>query len=296
MLVIFETEIWPNMIVESVRSGAKLALVNARMSDHSSKGYSRFSCFFRPLLEKFDVISVQSAADGERFRLVAPDANIKVSGNLKFDQHVPEDLEPAELSGYFGDGNWRILLAASTHPGEEELIASTFQKMKNEFPELRLVIVPRHAERGNEIVGILKKISLLFRRRSVDNGVGGEAVDCLLADTTGEMLKFMKAADVVIMGKSLAGQDEGHNLIEPALLARPIVSGSVLRNFRFVLNVLKEKEALVTIDNDDQLLDALGELFRDEKYRTTLGEKAYAAIVEHKGATEKTINTLEGLL
>ncbi|MFA7232158.1 MAG: 3-deoxy-D-manno-octulosonic acid transferase [Victivallaceae bacterium] len=295
MLVIFETEIWPNMIAEAARYGAKVALVNARMSDKSCRGYYRWRIFFRPMLEHFNVISVQTEADRQRFAAVAPAVRLEISGNMKFDQQVPENLPEAGLEKYFGQGDWQILLAASTHPGEEELIGNVFQTLQTEFPALRLVIVPRHAERGAEIVAVLKKQGISFRRRSVDDGTEENPVKCLLADTTGEMLKFMNAADVVIMGKSLAGQNEGHNLIEPALLGKPIVTGSILKNFRFVLTALKEKAALVTVDSDDKLEDALRELFRDAELRKTLGEKALQAISQHKGATAKTINILEEL-
>ena len=110
------------------------------------------------------------------------------------------------------------------------------------------------------------------------------------------MLSFMKQADVVIMGKSLAGQNEGHNLIEPALLARPIITGSILKNFRFVLNVLKENNALLTIDSDDQLEEVLCRLFNEPELRKTIGENAKAALIKHKGATERTIKSLEEML
>ncbi len=296
MLIIFETEIWPNMIYESVAADIPVTLVNARMSDHSSRGYYRFRRVFRPLLEKFAVICVQSEVDRHRFASVSPLANLWVFGNMKFDQHLPDNLIPLDLSGYFGEEKQPIMLAASTHPGEEELIAAAWLQLKNEFPDLRLIIVPRHAERGTEIMHILKKLNIPVRRRSNDPGKGGEPVSCLLADTTGEMLQFMQVADVVIMGKSLAGQNEGHNLIEPALLGKPIVTGSVLKNFRFIFNILKEQEALVVVEQDKQLKKALSDLFRDESCRQTLGKKAKQAINVHTGATEKTINLLEEML
>lgn len=296
MLVIFETEIWPNMINESAAANIPVTLVNARMSDKSSRGYYRFRCFFRPLLERFAIICVQTEADQQRFASVAPSADIRVLGNMKFDQQLPETLESPDLSGYFGGGQRRILLAASTHPGEEELIASAWLRLSEKFPDLRLIIVPRHAERSTEIANVLKKMHVSFRRRSSDQGRGGEPVSCLLADTTGEMLQFIKAADIVIMGKSLAGQNEGHNLVEPALLGKPIITGSTLKNFRFVFNILKEQEALVAIERDEQLDEALNELLLDESRRQAIGEKAREAISAHTGATEKTINLLEELL
>ena len=296
MLLIFETEIWPNMIAEAKKSGAKVALVNARMSDRSSRGYYRWRCFFRPLLNTFDLIGVQTLQDKERYAAVAPDANIEVTHNMKFDQEIPANFKSIDLGAYFGAGEHQILLAASTHPGEEKLIASVFGEIKNDFPELRLVIVPRHAERGNEIVKILNDQHLSFRRRSEDDGRADKDVDVLLADTTGEMLSFMDSADVVIMGKSLAGQNEGHNIIEPALLGKAIVCGNVLKNFRYILNIFKDNNALITIDCDEQLADVLKELFKDKKCRESLGSKAQQVINTQQGATNNTIKSLEAIL
>ena len=296
MLLIFETEIWPNMIVEAKKSGAKVALVNARMSDHSSRTYYRWRYFFSPILNLFDIIGVQTQQDKDRFSAVAPSANIEVTHNMKFDQEIPSNFESIDLSAYFGSGEHQILLAASTHLGEEKLIASVFSEINKDFPELRLVIVPRHAERGNEIVKILNERELSFRRRSEDDGVADKDVDVLLADTTGEMLAFMQEADVVIMGKSLAGQNEGHNIIEPALLGKSIVCGDVLKNFRFILNVFKDNNALITIDCDEQLTDVLKELFSDATRREKLGSKAQQVVKSQQGATNNSIKSLEAIL
>ncbi len=296
MLLIFETEIWPNMIAEAKKSGAKVALVNARMSDRSARGYYRWRWFFRPTLNTFDIIGVQTLQDKERYAAVAPNAKIEVTHNMKFDQKVPDSLKSVDLAAYFGKGAHQILLAASTHPGEEKLIASVFSEIKNDFPDLRLVIVPRHAERGGEITKTLHELQLTFRRRSEDDGNEDKNVEVLLADTTGEMLSFMQAADVVIMGKSLAGQNEGHNIIEPALLGKAIVCGDVLKNFRYILNIFKDNNALITIDCDEQLAEVLRELFSDAERRKALGSKARQVVSTQQGATNNTIKLLEAIL
>lgn len=296
MLVIFETEIWPNMINQAVkRCGGKLALVNARMSDKSAHGYAKISFFIKPLLENFKIICVQSENDNGRFSTLAPDADVRTCGNMKFDQNVPADLKGPDLDEYFGTEKRTVVLAASTHPGEEKLIAQTFIDLKKDFSDLRLVIMPRHAERGGEIASDLKSLKIPFIRKTSGEKASAP-VDCLLADTTGEMLAFMKASDIVIMGKSLAGQDEGHNVIEPALLAKPIVTGAVLKNFRFALNVLKEKDAVITVASDSGLEPALKRLIDDPSFRDELGQRAREAVSVHAGATLKTIKLLEEIL
>jgi len=270
-------------------------MVNARMSDNSIKGYTRFKNFVGPILEKLDLICVQSQMDGERFATISPKLNIEVPGNMKFDQSIPSELPDAGLGHYFGEGDHTVILAASTHSDEEKLIAAQFLALKKKYSDLRLIIVPRHAERASEIVEDLNQLGISFARKTTpaDSDTG---VDCLLADTTGEMLMFINAADIVVMGKSMAGHDEGHNLIEPALMAKPIITGAVLKNFRFVLNVLKKKDALITIENDSMLLPAFEKLLAAESLREDLGRKAQAAILEHRGAVEKSITKLGEIL
>lgn len=292
LLVIFETEIWPNLICFSRKRGIPVALVNARMSDHSSRGYYRMRCFFRPLLQQFSVIAAQSQADADRFLKVSPHANVKVTGNLKFDQSIPADLQGIDYSQYFRSDHPRVLLAASTHPNEELFILGVYTKLRKKYPDLHLVIVPRHAERGTEIAALLENTEFSYLRRSKSTEAQSP-VDILLADTTGEMLKLMKNADVVIMGKSLAGNDEGHNLIEPALLEKPIVCGSVLRNFRFLLDVLRNADAVRTADTEEELFDTLDTLFADDNLRASLGKRAGATVNVHAGATNKIITLLE---
>lgn len=296
-LIILETELWPNMIYQAKKRGMQVILINSRLSDHSVKGYRKIKCFFRPLLMQFDLISTQSEMDAERLLSIAPQGSIINNGNMKFDQQVSTDQPDAELEKFFGKEakEYRYLLGASTHPDEEALIAESFLALKAEFPELRLILIPRHAERGNEIADVLQNKNIAFLRKSclaADFAGANSDIQCLLADTTGEMLKFMNIADVVIMGKSLAGQDEGHNLIEPALLKRTIVSGPQLKNFRFLFNLLKDANG-IAICNDETLTATLEKLFSDKEYADELRINAYNAVSANAGATERTISCIE---
>lgn len=292
-LVIFETEIWPNLITVAANKKIPVSLVNARMSDHSAKGYRRFGkVFFAPLLRKFDIILTQTEADAERFLSVSPLANVKVCGNMKFDQQIPDFPPDNVLHGYFGSDRSNIIVfGASTHPGEEELLISCFGKLKADYPEVKLVIVPRHAERGNDIAVMLENSGISFARRS-GSGLPEDSVDVLLADTTGEMLLLMNGADIVIMGKSFAGHDEGHNLIEPALLGKPVITGQVLRNFRFILKVLEEKNAVLCC-SDNELSATLESLIISPEMRREFGQRAFDAIDCHRGAVDRTVDILE---
>ena len=291
-LVIFETEIWPNLISLAEKRNIPVSLINGRLSDKSARGYRRMKLFFAPLLNKFDQILAQSDSDAARFLSVAPKAAVRNGGNLKFDQKLPVLDSENILRPYIGDGT--VLLAGSTHPGEEELIVRCFKELKTQFPELKLVIVPRHAERGKDIAMMLEYEKCSCVRRSV-KGFPDEKVDVLLADTTGEMLNFMKDADIVIMGKSFAGHDEGHNLIEPALLAKPVVTGTVLRNFRYLLNIMNEAGAVVTAD-DESLSGVLRDLLADPEKRRALGQKACSVIGANGGAVDRAVEAIESLM
>ena len=293
-LVVFETELWPNLLCEAVRRNIPVALVNGRMSDHSSRGYKRARIFFAPLLRKLSVIAVQTQADKDRFLAVSPSANVQVTGNMKFDQSVPENIGDPCLEEYFGEGNFTVILGASTHPGEEELITAEYQQILKDRSDIRLVLVPRHAERGADVEAEIRKLGVTCVRRSQKQNCVGN-VQVLIADTTGEMFKFINSSDIVIMGKSLAGHDEGHNLIEPALLDKPVVTGSVLRNFRFILNILEEADAVLTVSNSQELNSALRKLIDDPEFRTVVGRRAGDAIRCHCGAMDRCIELLNKL-
>jgi 3-deoxy-D-manno-octulosonic-acid transferase len=294
MLVIFETELWPNMICEVRRSGAKIALVNARISDRSAGRYEAFRWFFGPLLRKLDCICAQTEQDKTRFDAIAENLPVQIMGNMKFDQEIPARLPEFDLRQYFGQEKYTILIGASTHPGEEKLIAEKFINLKKKYPMIKLISVPRHAERGAEIAAEFRALGMSFVRRS-EKTVPENPVDCLLADTTGEMLGFMSKADMVIIGKSFAGHSEGQNIIEPALLGKAILTGPEMRNFRFVHKALKEAHGVFAVESDDKLEGAIEKLIVDEKHRNELGEKASSEIAKHKGSTERTIRMLEKL-
>ena len=296
-LIILETELWPNMIYQSKKRGMQVILINSRLSDRSVKGYRKAKCFFRPLLMQFDLISTQSEMDAERLLSIAPEANVINNGNMKFDQQIPTSLPNAELEKFFGADakSYRYLLGASTHPDEEALIAESYLKLKEKFPELRLMLIPRHAERGNDIAEILQNKNISFLRKSTlsaDFSGGNSDIQCLLADTTGEMLKFMNVADVVVMGKSLAGQDEGHNLIEPALLKRTTVCGPELKNFRFLFDLLKDADG-IGICNDKTLTETLDKILSDKDYADSLRINAYNAVIANAGAAERTVECMD---
>lgn len=296
-LVVFETEIWPNLVRTAKKLGLPTALVNARMSDHSLKGYRRFRMFFAPVLRCFDAICVQTEADRDRYRMIAPDLEdrIVVGGNIKFDQRLPENFRIPDLTKIFPSGGSPVIIGASTHSGEEKMIVGAFRKLREQYKGALLILVPRHAERGAEIAELLKSARMSFLRRSTGERFGEGPVDCLLADTTGELMGFLAASDIVIMGKTLAGNHDGQNIIEPAVLGKAIVCGRELRNFREAMEILRKADAVLTVETEEELRRALYMLSSDPELRVKLGRRAYEAITAHSGAIAKNIELLETL-
>ena len=290
-LVILETEIWPNMISLTRRSGAKVFLVNGRISDHSAGGYRRFRAFFAPVLRQFDRICVQTASDAERFKAVSPELPVAVTGNIKFDQTPPAGLQGIDLAEFFAE-DFLPILACSTHAPEEKLILAAFLKARETHPELKLVIVPRHAERGGEIEKQIEAAGLSWHRRSSGKPLSGK-VDCLLADTTGELLKFIRSSEIVLMGKTFCGNNEGQNIIEPAALGKAIVTGPEMRNFKQAFASLLERNGVMKLDSDSGLADAIIKLAGSPSLRKELGTNAAGAVAQHAGALQKTITILE---
>ena len=293
-LVIFETELWPNLINCARISGIPLTLLNARMSDHSFPGYRRFRFFFAPLLRNFHSICVQTETDRERYLAVAPDMKDRISicGNIKFDQKAPAHLQIPDLSQWFGSAKGPFVLAASTHPEEEVFIAKAYLKLKTKYPEARLIVIPRHAERGATLKTALSALGFCVFRKSSDSQVP-ENTDCLLADTTGELLGFLAASDIVVMGKTLAGNREGQNIIEPAMLGKAIICGMELINFKQVLEILVKADAVIRVSDSDGLEQALDRLLSDPGFRTELGKRAENAIAANNGAVEKNLSALK---
>ena len=290
-LVIFETELWPNLLHESAKAGIKLFLANGRISDHSAKSYQRFRCFFAPLLRQFNVICAQTDLDKERFLAIDPNLNVQVTGNIKFDQIPPADLVPMDLNQYFGD-NFIAVLACSTHAPEEKMILNAFMTAQKKAPSMKLVIVPRHAERGSEIENTLADAGISYYRKTSGKTLQNK-VECLLADTTGELMKFIKAADIVLMGKTFCGNNEGQNVIEPSMLGKAIVTGPEMRNFKQAFNALTEENGVRSIADDSLLPETIASLALDPQLRSELGQNALKAVSAHAGALNCTIQIMQ---
>lgn len=294
MLVIFEVEIWPNLIRQTKKSGAALALVNCRMSDSSSRGYSRFKWFFRPLFEAFDVICAQSETDIKRLQNITEGSDKLVLCNtMKFDQQPPLLADGDDRTAYVEDvfaDHGRIISAASTHPGEEEMILEVFQQLQSQSAGLKLILTPRHSERSAEVETLIRQKSLSYTKVETKNPARG--VDVLLVNTTGELINFLAVSDIVYVGKSMCGNNGGHNIIEPALLGKVVVHGPKMQNFQSVVDVFQQEQASLMVADREELIRVLSKLLADDGYREGYAVRAGEVVEKYRGAIEKTIDTL----
>lgn len=295
MLVIFEVEIWPNLIRQTKKRGAVLALVNCRMSDSSSRGYARFKWFFKPLFDAFDLICAQSRNDIQRLEVITGNRKRKLLCNtMKFDQQAPVLVESEGKKQFvdeiFADHSL-IITAASTHAGEEELILEVFKELQNDNPGIKLILTPRHSERSSEVEEIIRTHSLSYTLLQTDDLQMG--VDVLLVNTTGELFDFLAVSDIVFVGKSMCGNHGGHNIIEPALLGKVVIHGSNMENFQYVVDAFQDEDASVQVSNKQELLEILTKLLVDDLYRNEIARKAFEVVGKYRGAIDKTIDSLQ---
>ncbi len=298
-VLLVEAEIWPNFIWRLGDKNIPLFLVNARLSDRSYHGYKRFGFLFRPLFASFTGVGAQNEADAARLRELGcrPEA-IQVVGSLKFDAARLEERRlldvPAMLRQLAVPAGARVLVGGSTHAGEEAILAEQFLRLRRRFPDLFLVLVPRHFERGKEVGGELSARGVKFVYRSevtANTRLRPGEVQCLLVNTTGELRFFYAHATVIFVGRSLTVQG-GQNPIEPAALGKAIVFGPNMQNFAAIAEAFLRQDAAVQVSDAAGLEEALGELLEDARRREVLGQNALKVVRENRGAIERTIEMI----
>ncbi|MBX3732066.1 MAG: 3-deoxy-D-manno-octulosonic acid transferase [Verrucomicrobiae bacterium] len=298
-MIFVEAEIWPNMIWGLQRRGLPYFLVNARISNRSYRRYRLAGFLFRELFAGFAGVGVQNELDAERLRHlgVRPDA-LHVAGSLKFAEAPPTvgpRLDVAGLLAMVGvDPAAPVLVGGSTHPGEEAILAGITRRLRDRFPNLFLILVPRHHERGAEVGRELESLGLRFAYRSeLRPGIrkAPGTVECLLVNTTGELRFFYERADVVFVGKSLT-VGGGQNPVEPAALGKAVVFGPHMGNFPQVVPQFLAQDGAVSVADAAALEQVLGELLADPDRRATLGENARKVVRNNLGALEKTVEMI----
>jgi 3-deoxy-D-manno-octulosonic-acid transferase len=304
VLVIVETELWPNLLRAARESGARVILVNARLSDRSSRRYRLALPFMRRVLENVDRICVQTETDAERFRRLGarPEA-VGLAGNLKFDAQPPQLGElPRLLEKALAHATRQpVLVAASTMLGEERFVLQAWKKIRGRHPRALLILAPRHPVRFEEVAQLLTEARSSFVRRTRlearEDALAGQRAspEILLLDTIGELAGIFELADVVFMGGSLVPTG-GHNLLEPAYWSKPIIFGPHMENFRDIAQLFLQAEAAVQIRDAHQLAPAALKLLEDGVGRQRMGEKAKQVLERESGATRRVLEHIRELL
>jgi 3-deoxy-D-manno-octulosonic-acid transferase len=298
-IVLVEAEIWPNFLWRAKRLGIPVFLANARLSDRSYPRYKRFAFLFQPLFASLAGVGCQNEADAERLRAVGcrPEA-VEVVGNLKFDAAKLDEQRsldvPAMLRQIGVPADAQILVAGSTHDGEEIILAEMTKRLRAKFPKLFLVLVPRHFERCREIGQKLAARDVKFFWRSEFSKITSEPVgelECLLVNTTGELRFFYEHATVVFVGKSLTAIG-GQNPIEPGALGKAMVFGPNMQNFADATRSFITQNGAVQVSNAAALESAVADLLADENRRAELGRNALKVVAENHGALDRTVEII----
>lgn len=292
LLIILETEIWPNLYARTQQLGIPLLLVNARISDRSFAHYQKFPSLTAQALACTNGIGAQSTEDLQRLlALGAPIESAELTGNLKYDLQLTADITDRGLALRRSWGTDRpVWLAASTREGEEAVVLAAFQEVRKSFPEALLVIVPRHPQRFEEVANLIARMGLPMARHS-QHTTGLNTVSCYLVDVMGELLAFYAACDVAFVGGSLAATG-GHNVLEAAALARPILVGPNTFNFAEISQQLIDAGGALRVSDTDSLQLAVSELLADPARRLHMGAAGQALVAAQQGALSRTLAML----
>ena len=296
LLLLVETELWPNLIREARRRGVRVALVNGRISPRSFPRYRRLRLFLRPVLAQVDLFLMQGAPHAARILAMgAPEGRVRVTGNLKFDA-VEVPAPSAALEAAFRPLHGRpIVLAGSTTEGEEAALLRGYARLLQAQPDLVLALAPRHPERFDAVPPLAEALGFRCRRRSANDGAPWRDREVLLLDSLGELASAYSFATVAFVGGSLVSKG-GHNVLEAAGWGKPVAVGPHMENFQEIADQFRREQALVQVQDEDELVDALAELLADADRRRELGEHARALVDRNRGALQRTVDALAELV
>lgn len=293
LVLVVETEIWPNMIACCAQRGARVILANARMSGRSARGYARLGRFTGRTLRSFAWIAAQTETDAQRFlALGAAPGQLAVTGSIKFDVRLPASLrDRAEVMRRDWGVNRPVWVAASTHEGEEEPLLAVQRRLRRRFDEVLLVLVPRHPERFERVAALVRREGLPMQRRS-DGQVWDRDCAVYLVDSMGELPLFLAAADAAFIGGSLVPVG-GHNLLEAAALAVPVAIGPHCFNFAEITRLLVAEGGAVQVADAEALAAVLGDWLGDAAERARIGEQGFAFVERNRGAMQRLLTLLD---
>ena len=282
-IIVAETEIWPCFISLAKLMKIKVYTVNGRISPHSFSGYKKLKFFLSPILNKYEKIFMQSQDDANRIIEIGANKNkVEVMGNLKFD--ITQNLSKEEIEKYRNElkiKENKLFIAASTHKGEDEKVLFAFNELKNKFKEAKLLLVPRHPQRYEEVCLLLNKSNYKWGKRS--NKDDFEQNDIILLDTMGELAKLFSICHIAFIGGSFSSTG-GHNPLEANIWNKPVISGPSIFNFKDVYKILTDKNCAVIVSTQEELTENLISFFSDKGKYKNFCENTESVFKENNGA------------
>jgi len=300
IIILMELEVWPNFLRSADRRGIKTLIINGRISEKSFNLQRRFWFLLEGCYRRIAHICVQTKEYADRFRALGVESEkIEITGTMKYDsvQTDVDDKEVSELKKILNikEGE-KVLLGASTHRTEEAVLLDAFLSLRKDFPQLRLIIVPRHPERFNEVAGLLESSRVKYIRKSkINEGASADGNEVILGDTMGELADMSKVSDIVFVGGSLI-RHGGQNMLEPAGYSKAVLFGPHIFNFKETVELLLAEEAAIMINSADELEGHIRRLLCDEASAREMGGRAREVIKAQKGATTKNVKAVEKVL
>lgn len=300
VLVLAELELWPNLIRAAKRQGSRVAVINGRLSDNSFRGYGRLRIIVSRILRQIDLIAAQNSETANRFQqLGATPNNVQITGSVKFDgvesdRNNPKTAQLREQFGYSADDI--VFLAGSTQAPEEAYALDIYQRLSLEYPTLRLVLVPRHPERFDEVAKLLEDSGVAYARRSVNSPSSFRLpAPAILVDTVGELGAWWGLATIGLVGGSF-GSRGGQNMLEPAAYGVATCFGPKTKNFRDIVTQLLAADGAEVVQNADELEQFVRRVLQEPEWAQALGQRAQQLVISQRGAVTKTVDLLLPLI
>ncbi|MCX8042862.1 MAG: 3-deoxy-D-manno-octulosonic acid transferase [Desulfobacterota bacterium] len=296
--IALETEIWPNMLRELNRHGIPAMIVSGRISERSYKNYYLFRFFFRRVLAYVACCCMQSEGDAQRIIAIGADpTRVVVTGNVKFDLQIPpiSEHEHRRLRDELKIQEQQpVIIAGSTHRGEEELFLEIFKTVKQRFPDALLILAPRHPERFDEVATLLQRSGMHWHKRTLlaTHHAATQPTDIIMLDTIGELAKIYSLGTVIFIGGSLVPVG-GHNVLEPGVFKKPVVFGPFMENFAEIARILTERHAACQVQNKEECASQILRLLEDPDLRARIGNAAFRVIEENTGAVARSLAMIE---
>ena len=296
VLILMETELWPNLIHYCGRANVPVVLANARLSARSARGYSRFGALTRPMLQQLELVAAQSQDDAHR--LICAGANpddVRVTGSLKFIVDVDKSAQlPAGVFDAIDASDRVVIIASSTREGEEEKVLTAFKQVLERHPQTVLLLVPRHPERFDAVATLVDRMGLKLGRRSKNDLLTAE-MNVYLGDSMGEMMSYYRLASIAFVGGSLVNKG-CQNVLEPAAFGIPVVTGPSQFNFATICRQLEAEAALRTVADEKELADFLIDLIPDWARQAEMGRRGKALVEDNQDSLPALLSLLEPLL